>query len=158
MDHDALRLRLLRNSEQKQTGCREWLKGHQSDGYGVISINKRCLLAHRVAYEAFIGEIPHGMIVMHKCDNPSCINPEHLLVGSHQDNMRDRNTKGRARGKSWPGESHPAAKLTKLDVIAIKELSGKVSQKQIAARFGVTQGHISDIIAGKRWHHLGADK
>lgn len=155
MSNDALRARLRRNSQRDASGCWVWTKYRMADGYGVVKVAGSALLAHRVSYAAFVGQIPDGMSVLHQCDNPPCINPAHLSIGTHADNMRDRNTKGRARGKSWKGEAHPSVRLTGAAIAQIRSLAGSAPQSVIAKQFGVSQGHISNIINGKTWNHKG---
>lgn len=85
-------------------GCWEWAAARINTGYGVINVGGRVLLAHRVSHELFIGPVPAGAEVRHSCDNPPCVNPQHLSLGSHADNMRDMAERGRARG----GDHHAA--------------------------------------------------
>jgi len=93
------------------SGCWEWARSRKSTGYGVTYRNGRQILAHRLAYETAVGPIPDGMFVCHHCDNPPCINPAHLFLGNHRDNVRDCIAKGRFRGGGIPGQKH-VAKLT----------------------------------------------
>ncbi|RSK70341.1 HNH endonuclease [Enterobacter huaxiensis] len=90
-----------------------------------------------------------GLIVMHECDNPKCINPSHLRIGTHQDNMSDMALKGRSCHRH--GELNPRAKLSSSDVDEIKRLKGKKTQKQIADMFNVSKSHIGRIQRGDRW-------
>ena len=81
--------------------CWEWVGGKDGDGYGVLRVGSaECnfIKAHRVSFLIHYGEIPHGLVVCHTCDNPSCVNPKHLFIGSRKDNTRDMLKKGRARG------------------------------------------------------------
>ena len=115
--------------------------------------------ATRLSYTIFIGQIPEGKLVLHKCDNPSCINPEHLFLGSHAENAKDRNEKGRqARGKS-----HPNAKVTEEAVFkykAIRNLArlagfGKVAGTRAAKYYtGINQTTATHINADRRWRHI----
>lgn len=98
---DKLAPRIIARIEKKRSGCWEWTGASDRRGYGRISLNKRCYLPHRVMWAHANGPIPLGMYVCHKCDNPRCVNPEHLFVGSAGDNQRDMARKGRAR--PWNG-------------------------------------------------------
>jgi len=86
-----------------ESGCWEWTGYKDPLGYGRFRHNRRRLYAHRAAYEVLIGEIPEGLLVCHHCDNPSCINPEHLFLGTHKDNTQDCIEKGRfyPRGRRY---------------------------------------------------------
>jgi hypothetical protein len=96
------------------------------------------------------GPIPKGMDVLHRCDNPPCINPEHLFLGTQADNNADRDAKGRCRVAH--GEKQHAAKLTQAQVLAIRE--DRRSQRKIAAAYHVNQGTISSIKLRKTWRHV----
>ena len=121
-------------------------------GYGVVHAGRKQLKAHRVAYCA-AHAIPlsaiNGVVVRHSCDNPSCVNPEHLSIGTQADNVRDRNLRNRQAKK----EAHGISKLTEADAIEIKALyaSGSYKQKEIARLFGVNQSQISRVITGLQW-------
>jgi len=78
------------------TGCWEWQRARSSTGYGAIAVDRKTRGVHRVSYEVFIGPIPDGLCVMHRCDNPPCCNPAHLMVGTKGDNNADRAAKGRS--------------------------------------------------------------
>ena len=106
-------------------------------------------MAHRLAYEAHIGPIPTGMFVCHKCDNPSCVNPDHLFLGTHQDNMTDKVVKHR----HCHGETHGMHKLNEQQVVELI-LAGNKSTNELAAMLGVTPDHIAVIRSGKAWKHL----
>lgn len=97
--------------------------------------------AHRAAYSELVGQIPEGMQVLHKCDNPPCWNPEHLFLGTHQDNVTDKMAKGRYVGIS--GDRHPNSTLSEADVSDIRMLKGfGLSVVDIAREYGVTRGCI----------------
>lgn len=112
--------------------CWVWLGCRNHRGYGLFGVNGKCRSAHRVAYEIAHGIIPDGLFVLHRCDNPACVRPDHLWLGTHADNMNDRNVKGRtAKGERHAarihpermprGEKHYLAKLTDTQVRFIRE-------------------------------------
>lgn len=131
-------------------GCWIWMAGKDADGYGHIWDGQRTAKAHRVSYELYVGAIPDGMQVCHKCDNPTCVNPEHLFVGTNADNMADRERKG--RGVRLLGECHGASKLTRIAVQAIRQDARK--QRDIASQHGVSQHTIWQIKQNKIWKNV----
>lgn len=127
------------------TGCRA------GNGYGRMSVGGRQRPAHRIAWTIANGPIPEGLFVCHTCDNPPCVNPAHLFLGTHRENMKDMASKGR----STAGERHPKAKLTEADVREIRHLcGGGMPQRRVAAQFGLCQQHVSELAAGKVWPHV----
>lgn len=128
------------------TQCWIWQGALRPNGYGQINSRR----AHRVSYETFNGPIPAGHVVMHKCDNPPCVNPEHLVTGTQADNMRDMRVKG--RDNYLLGQEHSRAKLTEADVRAIR--SDKRTRQVIADEYGVTRKAIEKIIYRERWTHI----
>lgn len=138
----------------KSDGCWEWNAGKGGHGYGVFVIIGKNQYAHRVAYQLYVGEIPASLYVCHHCDNPGCVNPAHLFLGTHNDNMRDCKNKGRGIGKSSgaSGEKHRSAKLTNAQVIEIISLHSEGARNvDLAKEFGVTQPTISKIVCGHNW-------
>ncbi|MEG5043460.1 HNH endonuclease [Microcoleus sp. B4-C1] len=121
-------------------------------GYPRIGHNQKMRKVSRVMFELHYGEIPEGMYVCHKCDNRACVNPEHLFLGTHQDNMADMVKKNRQAKGSNQGSS----KLTEKQVAEIKFLlaEGKLMQKEIAQKFGIRPSYVSAIKCGKKWKHL----
>ena len=116
----------------------------------MISIGNRAVGTHRAAYEAFVGTIPDGMCVLHRCDIRACINPDHLWLGTKGDNNTDRKLKG--RNDCRQGTNNPQAKLTQKQVTAIKMLTElHIAQHRIAKLFGVSQQHVSAISRGLYW-------
>lgn len=134
-------------------GCWLWT-GYCSHGYGIIWKKHEGRThpygAHRAFYERFVGEVPPGLYVLHRCDVPCCVNPAHLFVGTHRENMEDMARKG--RHADCRGERQPNAKLTTADVIAIR--ADRRGVVEIARAYGVRDSTISNIIAGKRWAHI----
>lgn len=130
-----------------------------SNGYGNILYGDKTTSAHRVAWMLENGDIPDGLFVLHKCDVRPCVRNDgensHLFLGTHADNMRDAARKGRlVRPKTFvPGEDHVMAKLNPSSVREIRHLGsvGKLTQSQIGVQFGISQGHVSLILAGKSW-------
>lgn len=152
----SIRNKLLKNIKVKTGGCWEWAKYRNAKGYGSVWYKGSMRLAHRVSYETFNGEIPDKLFVLHKCDNPSCINPGHLFLGTNQDNMDDKMEKGRHKVGNLKGSEHGASKLTDSNVRIIKALLAKTGmvQHNIATFFGVSDATISFIKSGNRWRHL----
>ena len=133
--------------------CWLWTAGKRR-GYGSIRDGGRMRQAHRVAWELAHGPIPDGLCVCHKCDNPPCVNPAHLFLGTKQDNNRDRARKGR---QGWiKGESNGRARLTEDDVREIRALIelGKHSQREIGQEYGVSRTLIGRIVRSEVWTHV----
>jgi|SRR5215475_10500522 len=141
-----------------RTGCHLWMKYRTPLGYGQTRIGGRAgcnILAHRLAWIRKYGSIPKGMGVLHRCDNPSCVNVEHLFIGTPADNMADMSAKGRWGIRNLPrGKNHPRgmAKLTEQQVLAIR--SDKRVQSVIAAEYGITQSNVSRIKTRDGWSYL----
>lgn len=104
------------------------------------------------------GEIPAGLAVLHRCDNPRCVNPAHLFLGTQIDNIADMVAKGRQRGDHRPGSKCPTAKLTEAQAIEIKRRGGAGEvHTRLAAEFGLSQASVSALVRGETWPHLGGD-
>lgn len=151
MDKDYIANRLNAHLEQ-QGSCLVFTGATNQRGYGRLGTifgSNKLSQAHRVAYELKHGKIPAGMIVRHKCDNPPCCNPDHLELGNNQENSNDM----KERGRSKTGETHPNAKLSKVQVdeIRTKYTSGNYSQAILACEYSVNQQQISRIVNNKRW-------
>jgi hypothetical protein len=146
----------------KGSGCWLWLGGKHKTGYGHYRFNGKIQTAHRVMWLKTFGEIPAGMCVCHKCDNPQCINPDHLFLGAHLDNMLDRDKKGRTNIKP----AQVANKLLNLnDVESIrciwqekgnknrgnKKSEGSVTYSDLGKEYGVTRHTIFSIVHNKNW-------
>lgn len=148
----------------KRDPCECWpWTGCDMRGYGVFHVGKKMYLATRVMWMLTNGEIGDGLFACHHCDNPPCVNPAHLFLGTHQDNMADRNRKGRAhRGPRANieniarGEAVYGAKLTPELVREIRAVyaAGGVTQRQLARRYGMAQCPIRHVIIRKTWKHV----
>lgn len=133
--------------------CWEWTANKPDGRYGHFSFEEKSVKAHRWIYEAINGPIPDGLIVRHKCDNPACVKPTHLVIGTFADNTRDKLDRG--RGPDRRGEKHPLARLTEPQVIEIRRLSSLGhTQAELAERFGVRRGQIGKIIQRINWRHV----
>jgi len=132
--------------------CWEWTGQKDKDGYGKITFKGKFERPHRLAFKTFMGEIPNGMMVCHRCDNPPCVNPEHLFLGSALVNRRDAEMKGRQTIK---GIKNPKAKLTEKQVAEIRDFLDDhvLNKSQIARNFGVSKSTISRISLGKLWRN-----
>lgn len=117
---------------KEERGCWEWTSKKTDYGHGVLTHNKKGIKAHRISWEIFRGAIPKGKLVCHTCDNPSCVNPEHLYLGTQVENMRDAALRGRMR----------------------KLRENGMFYHQIAEKFGVKTMAIFKIIKQKHWRHV----
>ncbi len=180
LDH----LILSRSLPEPTTGCRLWLECVGHGGYGIVRAGRAKFRAHRVAWELQRGPIPEGLCVCHRCDTPACVNVEHLFLGTHADNARDRNAKGRcgvrggvrlhperaatgfARGDRHGSRVRPEsvrrgaesawARLSENDVAEARARHGAgESGRALAATFGVSQSTMSRALSGRTWRHVG---
>jgi len=143
---------LTKFDKGSQEECWEWKGCCLSPlPYGLIKRKDGAQLhANRVSWEYYRGPIPKGMFVLHDCDNPKCVNPHHLFLGTHQENMDDMVGKGRL--PKHHGEANGASKLTESDVLEIR--ADKRSQNKIAREYGICQTLVSMIKLRKRWGYL----
>lgn len=141
-------------------GCKEWTAYTDVYGYGVFKTGGKVRKAHRLSWEAFVGKIPDGMCVLHKCDNRKCINPDHLFLGTFSDNVKDMMKKGRHRAGIAPqiGQKNGMSKITEIQAKEIISLIGKMSQDEIAKKFKITRGQVVKISTSKAWAHLERPK
>jgi DNA-binding CsgD family transcriptional regulator len=144
----------------KAGDCWVWTAADDNFGYGHFSMPdtsgaSSLQLAHRVSWIIANGPIPDGMCVLHTCDNPPCVNPAHLFLGTQSDNAHDRDSKGRTVAAHHFGEANGCAKLTKGDVIEIRHayIEGE-TQRSIADRYGLTQSGIQSVVTGRVWGHV----
>lgn len=134
--------------------CWEW-QGSKRNGYGRIWSDGKMVRAHRVSFVIHFGAIPNGLFVLHHCDNPGCVNPKHLFLGTQAENMKDCRDKGRSTGLMafyGKGSECPSAKLTEEDVREIRRRND--TQDRIAKEFGVCQKTISNIMRRVNWKHV----
>lgn len=151
MDMEKVRERLYSRTQPSDNGCIVWTGCTITDkGYGLLSVNNKRWYTHRLAWMIEHGEIPRGMFVCHHCDNPSCVNVNHLFLGTPADNSADMVAKGRQRsGRVGP------RKLTERDVVLARNLFvNGVSVSELAATFGVCSATIRLMLSGATWGHI----
>ena len=148
----ALEVRLRFNTVESD-GCWEWTAYRNALGYGVIRYAKKTWLAHRLSYTARVGAIPTGILVCHRCDNPACIRPDHLVLGTDLDNNRDMQWRGRANKSR--GVGHLGSKLTEDEVRAIRAENPIYGYAiALAEQYKVSVSAIQKIRQQKTWRHL----
>ena len=134
-----------------ESGCWIWTGTVTSRGYGQLISHNKKVYAHRASFQAFVGDIPDGMVVCHACDNVHCVNPDHLFLGTQKDNLQDMKHKGR----STRGEKNTQAVLTESKVMEIKSLlDAGWTQEQVAKHFKVSRSNIGLIKRKARWNHV----
>ena len=130
--------------------CWEWQAHCNSKtGYGHLGFNGKQQDSHRIAWQLIYGQIPDGIEVCHSCDNRKCVNPKHLFLGTHKQNMEDMQNKRR----STYGEKNTRSKLSNQQIVEIRERYslGGINQRKLAAEYGICQSNISFIISGITW-------
>jgi hypothetical protein len=143
-------------NKQGVGGCWEWTAHCLPIGYGWFYVHRGLSrTAHRVSavLHGLLDSLDSNLHVLHSCDNPKCVNPAHLFIGTNADNVADRVAKGRSGGKPQFGAANGMSKLVASQILFIRELyaSGKFSQSQISCVFGVGQPTIHKIVNGQRW-------
>ena len=164
-DYEALAQLLANAVPEPNSGCLLWLGKCLRNGYAVSRLKRPSMYVHRTVRHLIAGDVIPEMDVCHHCDVRSCINPDHLFVGTRQENLKDAVNKGRMGGRyhwmrKWPekisrGTTNGAAKLSESDVLEIRSLhmSGAL-QEEIAVMFGISQTGVSAIITRKVWTHI----
>lgn len=141
-----------------ETDCWEWLGATNRWGYGRLTAKKKWWASHRYAFATFRGPIPDGLWVLHECDNPSCVNPAHLFLGTHDDNMQDMVKKGRWNGAVLLGQDNGRAVLTEAIVRKARALAQRIGCRaascDIAGEFGVSFHTVRRAIRRQTWRHL----
>jgi hypothetical protein len=148
---ERLYSRIVKNGEcWEYQGCRDRF------GYGCFGMGRqKYVLAHRFSWELHNGPIPEDLCVLHKCDNPHCVNPDHLFLGTRAENSKDMQRKGRGRTVPKPGALNPAAKLTEDQVREIRRLhESGVSRKALQAAFKITACPIDRIVRNIGWRNV----
>lgn len=136
----------------EDTGCEIFRGYKRKDGYGNKWFRGKNDYAHRVSWVLSFGEIPEGMIVCHTCDNPSCVNPEHLFLGTQKDNIQDMYKK--KRNPNFIGENNSQSLLKEEDVKFIKLFGGVFTRAKLADMFGVGISTVQDILKERTWTHI----
>lgn len=131
--------------------CWIWVGRVDKDGYGRIGVNYKMLRAHRFSYELYVGKIPPDMLVRHTCDNPPCVNPDHLVLGTSIDNVADRVS----RQRTSMGEKQAFAKLTEAQVTDLRELHTRgFSFAELGRMYGVNECTVTRAIKRQTWKHV----
>lgn len=143
---------LIAKGKLMPSGCIEWQFAKSAYGYGMISYHNKVMSANRLMLILLHGLPETKSVAMHICDNPPCINPEHLRWGSHKENSKDMMAKGRQTMPRLYGEAHANSKLTKEAVEFIRKVYGPdYSQKYLAKLFGVGKTTIGNVLSNKIW-------
>lgn len=151
--------RLSAQHRVSDSGCWLWTGSRNGKGYGLLSIDGRSYLAHRLSMLVFNQIDPGEFLVCHSCDEPRCVRPDHLFVGTASDNTADMTRKGRARRGSLRGESASTAKVTEAIVIDIMERTRRgATRAELGRRFGLSVSAVSRIVLGQNWKHITASQ
>lgn len=150
-------LRFWEKVEKTET-CWNWKAHKLKKGYGHFHSKGKEILAHRYSYELHKGKIPENLFVLHSCDNPSCVNPEHLWLGTKKDNRTDCESKGRAKyfgsKEAKKGIENVNAKLDEKNVLKIRELKNKISHSKIATKFSINRLTVQQILYRRTWKNI----
>jgi len=137
------------------TECWEWQGSKNGAGYGALTVSGIMQRVHRVMMHISTGfDLNSGLYILHKCDNPPCINPAHLFVGTQSDNLRDAARKGRLYSHGVRGSKHVRSRLFEADVVTIRSLEPYLSQREIAKLYHVDKSNVWRILRRKTWVHI----
>jgi hypothetical protein len=153
-EYSKLKAFLIRNAVSiSDSGCWNWKRSLSNEGRAVIRILGKIHHTSRVSFVVFKKEPVGDMLVCHSCDNPICVNPEHLWLGTPKDNMVDMSNRGRYRDQK--GTKHNLVKLTEEDVLNIRDkVATGYTQKSMADKYGISFQQVSRIVRKERWKHL----
>lgn len=153
---ETIRGRLIEKSiPEPNTGCWLWEASHKPNGYGYMWAGTKKEHSHRLSYTLFKGPIPNGLNILHKCDQPACINPDHLFTGTQAENLQDCVRKGRHTKVALKGSTNPKAKLTDADIQEIRATPKRPRYLyDLATKFGVSRGTICSVKRGRSWGHV----
>lgn len=154
-DADFIDLALSKVQVDPATLCWNWTGAKTPAGYGKMTRDRKTVAAHRFMWATYRGPIQEGECVLHRCDNPSCCNPDHLFIGSQRDNVADMHEKGRAACRGPASERANFVKLTPEKVREIRGLAARgLYQREIAQMYGVTQPLVGYIVRRETWKNV----
>lgn len=134
-------------------GCWLWTASTSSDGYGKLQVDKKTTYAHRFSWELHNGPIPNGLLVLHECDVPACVNPKHLFLGDNQVNADDKTHKG--RNNSPRGEDHGKSKLTDEEVLNMREdRKNGMTVINLIEKYGISKSTVYRAVNEESWTHI----
>lgn len=137
---------------EPNSGCWLWIGARKEKGYGHMLVGRQFKLAHRLSWELHHGPIPDGMVIRHRCDVPCCVNPDHLEIGTHKENIWDCIRRGRARRGRLCGEQASQSKLTWHQVNEIRNSGGYYGYRKLfAKKFGVSESAVGKIFRRATW-------
>lgn len=142
----------------KSGSCWLWTGAKTKSGYGQFRLHGRLWIATRLSYALTFGDIPEGLVICHRCDNPQCVRPEHLFAGTYAENMQDMHQKERNRQPK--GEEHGCAKLSDAQVVELRaKLTGRKGEiTEMAKGIGITRKHLGQVLRGNSWRHLPGER
>lgn len=139
----------------KSGDCWTWTARTDAYGYGAIKVDGKSTLAHRYSWLINVGYLPDDKLVCHHCDNPPCVNPKHLFLGTHKDNYDDMRSKGREKKASPAGEINPMSRLTDGDVRVIRSLVEQgLTQIMVSKFLAVPATTVHNVCSRKTWKHV----